>query len=54
MLTSHRAALTRARGHGEPAGQLAARELEITRIDSALRRANELTDDVAAVLEAVA
>ena len=29
MLTSHQAALERARGAGEPAGQLAARELEV-------------------------
>jgi hypothetical protein len=38
----------------KPAGQLAARELEIQRIDSTLRRAEELTTDAAAALEAVA
>lgn len=54
MLQSHRASLTRARAHSEPAGQIAARELEITRIEGALRRAGDLTDDVAASLEAVA
>ena len=54
MLTSHERAAARAREHGEPAGQIAARELEITRIKGALRRADELTNDVAAALEAVA
>ena len=54
MLTSHERALERARSAGEPAGQLAARQLEIQRITGALRRADELTDDVAAALEAVA
>jgi hypothetical protein len=53
MLTSHQRAAARAREHGEPAGQIAARELEIQRIQGALRRADELTDDVAAALEAV-
>jgi len=54
MLMSHKRALQRAREAGEPAGQLAARELEIQRIDSALRRAEELSADAAAALEAVA
>jgi len=54
MLKSHRASLGRAHEHGEPAGQIAARELEVTRIEGALRRAGELTDDVAAALESVA
>jgi hypothetical protein len=54
MLVSHRRSLGRAREAGEPAGQLAARELEIQRIDSALRRAEELSADAAAALEAVA
>jgi hypothetical protein len=54
MLVSHRRALQRARDSDEPAGQLAARELEIQRIDSALRRAEELSADAAAALEAVA
>jgi hypothetical protein len=53
MLSSHERALDRARSAGEPAGQIAARELEI-QITGALRRTSELTDDVAAVLEAVA
>ncbi|MGE4226687.1 MAG: tyrosine-type recombinase/integrase [Vicinamibacterales bacterium] len=51
MLTSHTAGLDRARGR-EPAGQIAARELEVQRITSALRRAGALADDVAAAIEA--
>jgi hypothetical protein len=54
MLVSHRQALKRAHDSDEPAGQIAARELEIQRIDSALRRAEELSADAAAALEAVA
>jgi hypothetical protein len=54
MLASHRRALISAREAGEPAGQLAARELEIGRIEGALRRADELTADVAAAIEAAA
>jgi len=54
MLTSHERARERARSAREPAGQIAARELEIGRIGGALRRAGELCDDVAAALEAVA
>ena len=46
--------LDKAREDGEPAGQIAARELEIDRIRAALRRAEELTDDVAAAIEAAA
>jgi hypothetical protein len=52
MLSSHEKALQRARGNGEPAGQLAARELEVQRITGALRRADALDDDVAAAIEA--
>jgi integrase len=52
MLASHETALDRARDNREPAGQLAARELEIQRISSALRRAGDLDDDVAAAIEA--
>jgi hypothetical protein len=40
-----------ARGHSEPAGQIAAREIEIVRIKGALQRAEELSDDVAAAIE---
>jgi hypothetical protein len=40
-----------ARGHNEPAGQIAAREMELVRIRGALQRAEELSDDVAAVIE---
>lgn len=54
MLVSHRRSLTAARDGGEPAGQIAARELEVIRIESALRRAEELTDDVASAIEAAA
>jgi integrase len=54
MLASHTRALERARDAGEPAGQIAARELEIERIRSALRRAEELSDNAAAALEATA
>jgi integrase len=54
MLQSHHRALARAGERGEPAGQIAARELEITRIEGALRRAEELNDDVAAAIEAAA
>jgi hypothetical protein len=39
------------RAHSEPAGQIAARELEIVRIKGALQRAEELSDDVAAAIE---
>jgi Phage integrase family len=52
MLTSHQNALDRAHELREPAGQLAARELEIERISGALRRAESLEDDVAAAIEA--
>ena len=38
-----------ARGHDEPAGQIAAREMEIARIKGAVQRAEELSDDVAAI-----
>ena len=39
---------------GEPAGQIAARELEVARLRHALRRAEELTMDVAAAIEEMA
>ena len=52
MLASHERELAAARGRGEPAGQIASRELEVARIRSALRRAEELADDVAAAIEA--
>ena len=52
MLSSHQRSLTSARSSGEPAGQIAARELEIIRIESALRRAEELNGDVADAIEA--
>ena len=39
MLASHERSLVAARGHSEPAGQIAAREMEIVRIKGALQRA---------------
>jgi hypothetical protein len=54
MATSHKRELAKARKRGEPAGQIAARELEVERITSALRRARELTGDVAEAIEAQA
>jgi hypothetical protein len=51
MLASHERSLIAARGHNEPAGQIASRELEIVRIRGALQRAEELSDDVAAAIE---
>lgn len=54
MLASHDRELAAAKVRGEPAGQLAARELELVRIKSALQRAEDLTDDVAAAIEAAA
>ncbi len=54
MLGSHERALGNARVHGEPPGQVAAREMEIVRIRHALGRAEELTADVAAAIEEAA
>jgi hypothetical protein len=51
MLASHERSLVAARGYGEPAGQIAAREMEIVRIKGALQRAKELSDDVATVID---
>ncbi len=51
MLSSHEGSLVAARGHHEPAGQIAARELEIVRIKGALQKAEQLSDDVAAAIE---
>lgn len=51
MLASHERSLMAARGHSEPAAQIAAREMEIIRIKGALQRAEELSDDVSAVIE---
>jgi integrase len=52
MLASHERQLTLARDRGEPAGQIAARELEVERIRRALSRAEDLSEDVAAAIEA--
>jgi hypothetical protein len=54
MLASHQRALLRARTTGEPAGQIAARGLEIDRLQHALTRAIELNDDAAQAIEASA
>jgi uncharacterized protein involved in exopolysaccharide biosynthesis len=51
MLASHERALEAARQRGEPAGQIAARQLEVSRIGHALSRAEELPSDVAAAIE---
>ena len=52
MLASHERELSAAKERGEPAGQIAARELEVARIRGALIRAEELAGDVAAAIEA--
>jgi integrase len=54
MLASHERALAAARLSGEPAGQLAARELEVIRIRGALQRAEDLSANVAAAIESAA
>ena len=51
MLASHERALATAQQRGEPAGQIAARQLEVSRISHALRRAEDLPSDVAAAIE---
>jgi hypothetical protein len=54
MLASHERALAAARTRGEPAGQIASRELEVAPLRQALRRAEELAVDVAAAIEEMA
>jgi len=54
MLAIHERALAGARKRGEPAGQIAAREMEVARLRQALRRAEELTMDVAMAIEEMA
>jgi hypothetical protein len=44
-------ALGTAQQRGEPAGQIAARQLEVSRIGHALRRAEDLPSDVADAIE---
>jgi hypothetical protein len=51
MLASHERELAAAKGRGEPAGQIAARGLEVARIRSAVRRVEELTCDIAEAIE---
>ncbi len=45
MLASHERELGAARGRGEPAGQIASRELEVVRIRGAMLRVEELAGD---------
>jgi hypothetical protein len=54
MLASHERELASAKIRNEPAGQIASREMEVVRISAALRRADELDDDVAAAIEGAA
>lgn len=54
MIASHTRALTKAHEVSEPAGQLAARELEIDRLQTALQRTEELSHAAADALEAAA
>jgi hypothetical protein len=54
MLSSHERELKAATKRGEPPGQVAAREMEVGRIRGALRRAEELPEDVAAAIEGAA
>jgi hypothetical protein len=51
MLASHERSVMAARSHGEPAGQIAAREMEVVGIKGALQRAEELSHDVADAIE---
>jgi hypothetical protein len=53
MLASHERVLRTAKERGEPAGQIAARELEVARLRTALQRAEALTEDVASAIEGV-
>ena len=54
MLSSHERELAAAERRGEPPGQIAARRMEVGRIKSALRRAEELPEDVASAIEGAA
>jgi integrase len=51
MRASHARELARAEARCEPLGQLASRRLEIARLDQAVRRAQELSADVAQAME---
>lgn len=52
MRANHARELARAEARHEPLGQLASRRLELARLDQAVRRAQELSVDVAAAMEA--
>ncbi|WGF90778.1 tyrosine-type recombinase/integrase [Marinivivus vitaminiproducens] len=51
MRANHARELTRAEARHEPLGQLASRRLELTRLDQAVRRARELSVNVAQAME---
>ncbi len=51
MHASHRRQLKKAEERHEPLGQLASRRLEVTRLENAIKRARELTDNAAASME---
>jgi hypothetical protein len=52
MHANHQRELAKAQARGEPAGQVAARKLEIDRLARAMQRASELSVDVAQAMEA--
>ena len=52
MLSSHQRSLNAATGYNELTGQIAVRGLELVRIQTALQWASELSDDLAAAIEA--
>lgn len=51
MRASHARELARAEARNEPLGQLASRRLELARLDQAVRRARELSTDVAQAMD---
>jgi site-specific recombinase XerD len=51
MRANHARELARAEARHEPLGQIASRRLELARLDQAVRRANELSVDVAKAME---
>jgi integrase len=51
MHANHARELAKAEARGEPLGQIASRRLELSRLEQAIRRANELSVDVAQAME---
>lgn len=51
MRASHERELARAEARHEPLGQIASRRLELARLDQAVRRAKELSVDVAQAMD---